>query len=171
MMNFIIFRFYNEKKKMTNLDQTQGLLKTIILNQRKDEIIDLCKVFNARAMLRLNRRSFEKVSLKTIQNIANSISNKEYSFCNKSYDRACGQGHIETKSKWIIDIDEIGRNTNDMILFIERNCDPIGDKFITTIQTKNGIHLITYPFNTSQFKEKYPEIEIHKDNPTNLYIP
>ena len=33
----------------------------------------------------------------------------------------------------------------------------------------NGIHLITTSFNLQQFKEKYPDIDIHKNNPTLLY--
>ena len=41
----------------------------------------------------------------------------------------------------------------------------------THLETKNGSHLIVKPFNIQTFKYIYPEIEVHKDNPTNLYIP
>jgi len=37
--------------------------------------------------------------------------------------------------------------------------------------SKSGLHIITTPFNISEFNKKYTDIEIHKDNPTNLYIP
>ena len=31
--------------------------------------------------------------------------------------------------------------------------------------------IITKPFNLKQFKDKYPDIDVHKNNPTILYIP
>ena len=43
-------------------------------------------------------------------------------------------------------------------------------KYITNIPTKSGWHIITTPFNLQQFKEKYPDIDVHKNNPTILYI-
>ena len=104
-------------------------------------------------------------------NVANTMANDEYQFINKCHDRACGQGHNDKNKKWILDIDEVGRKTNDIILYIEREWEPIGVKYITMIPSKNGFHLITKPFNLSNFHKIYPNIEICKDNPTNLFIP
>ena len=42
---------------------------------------------------------------------------------------------------------------------------------IAYIPTKNGYHIITKPFNLKQFKDKYSDIDVHKNNPTILYIP
>jgi hypothetical protein len=39
------------------------------------------------------------------------------------------------------------------------------------VPTKNGIHLITNPFNLNAFKFGFPNIDVHKNNPTILYIP
>jgi hypothetical protein len=39
-------------------------------------------------------------------NIANSISNNEYSFIKKSYDRACGVCHNDKNKSRILDFDE-----------------------------------------------------------------
>jgi hypothetical protein len=50
---------------------------------------------------------------------------------------------------------------------------PVGDKVIAEIPTKNGVHLITRPFNLQEFKETFDgdwDI-IHKNNPTLLYCP
>ena len=46
-----------------------------------------------------------------------------------------------------------------------------GQKIYKKLTTKNGIHIITCSFNLQKFKQDYPEIEVHKDNPINLYIP
>ena len=43
-------------------------------------------------------------------------------------------------------------------------------KVIDVIDTLQGVHLITTPFNSKQFKETCKDlIDIHKDNPTLLY--
>jgi hypothetical protein len=124
----------------------------------------------------LNRRSFEKVAFKTLQNIANSMSNKEYSFVNKSYDRACGLGHNDKNKSWIIDIDKNELPFVDLIIESFQIVEPIGDKLIIKIPSKTGIHLITKPFNVLEFTnnlKKHVDIhlDIQKDNPTNLFIP
>ena len=71
----------------------------------------------------------------------------------------------------ILDIDT--KESVDVNLVIEAThyIEPIGTKCIALIETKNGYHLITKPFNSKVFGEKYPEIEIHKNNPTILYVP
>ena len=142
------------------------------LESRYDEIKKLCEIFNARAMLRLNKRSYRKTAFKSLQNIANTISNQEYQFVRKSYDRAVGQGHNDKNKKWILDID--GNYTGyyeSMLKQYLQQIEPIGSKHIIQLPTKNGTHLITKPFNLQQFKKDYPTIEVHKDNPINLYIP
>lgn len=48
---------------------------------------------------------------------------------------------------------------------------PEGEKVLMELPTKNGIHLITKPFDKREFNKKYPLVDIHKDNPINLYIP
>lgn len=176
--DFYYLQILQRKKENPQLESNSRVIKNYYidnvdyLENRYDEIKGVCDHFNARAMLRLNKRSYSKVAFKTMQNIANTMSNGEYSFIKKSYDRACGNGHNDKNKTWIIDID--GEFKDDwlleMIHFID-DCKPEGDKLVTQLPTKNGMHLITKPFNLRDFKKKYPEIDIHKDNPINLYIP
>jgi hypothetical protein len=42
---------------------------------------------------------------------------------------------------------------------------------MTFIKTKSGFHIITQPFNVMKFKQKYPDVDIQKKNPTLLYYP
>jgi bisphosphoglycerate-dependent phosphoglycerate mutase len=162
---------------MIDLEKTLRNIKpfniTKYLEKKYDEIKMLCNIFNARAMLRLNKRSYSKVAFKTLQNIANSMSNKEYSFIRKSYDRACGNGHNDKNKTWIVDIDNILDNAyiSDVIEFINNLNDYAENNVIAILPTKNGVHLITKPFNVNEFKKEYQDIDIHKDNPINLYIP
>lgn len=48
---------------------------------------------------------------------------------------------------------------------------PDGTKLIKTISTQNGKHIITKPFRLDAFKKTFPDIDVHKNNPTVLYIP
>jgi hypothetical protein len=46
-----------------------------------------------------------------------------------------------------------------------------GPKVEAIIPTKNGHHLITKRFDVQAFKEKYPDVDIQKKNPTLLFYP
>lgn len=185
--DFYYLQILQRKKENPELGSNSRVIKNYYITssdyllERYDEIKNLCEVFNARAMLRLNKRSFEKVGFKAMTNLANTMMNKEYKFLKASYDRACGLGHNDKNKTWIVDIDKNEVLWLEQILNSIRSCEPLGDKIIGQIPSKSGIHLITKPFNVMQFKNNftvelldykmgYIELEIHKDNPTNLYI-
>lgn len=176
--DFYYLQIIQRKKENSGLGSNSRIIKNYYvgsisyLESKYDEIKGICKLFNARAMLRLNKRSYKKVALSTMVNIANSISNNEYSFIKKSYDRACGVCHNDKNKSWILDFDEAVdiNNKTEVIDFIN-SLEPFGNKVLIELPTKSGIHLITKPFNLSTFSVKYPSISVHKDNPINLYIP
>ena len=180
--DFYFLQILQRKKENPQLGSNSRVIKNYYIKSiehlelRYQEIKDLCYMFNARASIRLNKRSFEKVAFKALQNIANSMSNKEYSFINKSYDRACGLGHNDKNKTWIIDIDKDELPYVDLIIESFQSVEPIGDKLITKIPSKIGLHLITKPFNVLEFNNNLKNhvdisLDIQKDNPTNLYIP
>ncbi len=146
------------------------------LDKKMPEIIALCKLFNARASIRLNKRSYKKVAFRTLQKVAGILANGEHSHLKTAYSKACGNGHNAGNAKsWIIDIDDFeepeqSKWLNDLQDYIN-DCRPEGNKILAKIPTKSGIHLITKPFDLQKFKNDYRNIDIHKDNPTNLYIP
>lgn len=148
-----------------------------------EEIKSLCEIFGARACLRLNRRSFEQVAFKSLENIANSFQTRNYKHISKQYDRACGLLNIERVKRWIVDIDKPHLEYIDAIIHAIDMCEPDGHKLLVVVPSKTGKHLITTPFNVIQFKQQLSLIlehkhqltdelllDIHKDNPTNLYI-
>jgi hypothetical protein len=49
--------------------------------------------------------------------------------------------------------------------------DQTPDKVVKKIPTPHWMHLITTPFDLQEFKKVYPEIDVHKNNPTILFIP
>jgi len=148
----------------------------------KPEVIELCKVFNARAGINLNKRSFEKTALQTLKLVTDNLINKNYDKINKAYSSACGKFSHDKNKKWIIDIDKEDLPFVNEIAVAIALCDSSGgSNYIAAIPSKTGLHLITTPFNTIQFKELLQDImlehdvilhlDIQKNNPTNLYIP
>lgn len=176
--DFYYLQIIQRKKENQNLGSNSRVIKSyyiksiVHLTDRYEEIKSLCRLFNARACIRLNKRSFEKVAFKSLSNVCNTLSNKDFSSLKGSYDRACGLGHNDPNKTWILDIDCVtSANFCQELEDLVNNSAPEGYKTLKYLNSKTGLHLITKPFDCRAFREKYPEIEIHKDNPTNLFIP
>lgn len=140
------------------------------LDKYKLEIITLCDEFNARAGICLNKRNSKMLSFEMMKLLAENIGNGYYNQLGGLWNTVCGQHYSDKDKKWLIDIDDLNYNCLELKEYIY-NQQPIGDKYITTIPTKNGIHYITKPFNMGEFGEKYSEFQVHRNNPTILYIP
>ena len=186
--DFYFLQILQRKKENPNLGSNSKVIKnyyiisTEQLIEKYDEIKSLCNMFNARASLRLNKRSFEKVAFKSLENFANVMQTKEYKHIMNCYDKACGLLNNEKQKKWIVDIDRNELVWLEQIINSVQESEPNGNKIIIQLPTRSGIHLITKPFNVIQFKENLKNelskyfmgeitIDIHKDNPINLYIP
>ena len=142
------------------------------LESKRDEIVGLCEMFNARAYINLNKKSYKQVSLKALAILAGKIANEDYNI-KSLYESACGQtGACDGFKTWIVDFDSKDLGELDRIKAIIDSIDPKGvDKIVETVPTRHGYHLITRPFNKKAFYEMYNEkIDIHDNNPTILYI-
>jgi len=149
-------------------------------DKNKDEIITLCNAFNARAYIHLNRRKWSSICLECLRHNAELIANSQYSGIKSSFETVIGRNNGESNGTktWIIDIDMNDLEVVNKIERIINSIEPV-DKTVTklmyTIPTKNGYHMITKPFNRSDFS-KYMQLQgdvpdIHTDNPTILFIP
>lgn len=149
------------------------------LHKQKDEIIQLADLFNARVGINLNKRSFYKTAFNTLQTIANQMHNKEFKYLYRSWNTSCGVHNGVDDKIWLLDVDlENGFTEKDAIKNAElvdfiNLAQPITNtnKVIANVPSKSGYHLITSGFDTRDFAKTFPNIEIHKNNPTNLYIP
>lgn len=146
------------------------------LNDHDDEIITLCHLFNARAYINLNRRSYKKVSFKMLTRLSEYLQTEEYPAVAALYASVCG-GFTGSKDKtWVVDIDTKNDAYVKTIKEELEALDPIENKILLEVPTKNGIHLITTPFNREIFinavrARELPPPDIHKNNPTVLYAP
>ena len=173
--DFYHCQIIKRKKEHPELRSNSYIVKTYYikkyeeLDYYRDEMIALAELHNARVQINLNRRSFEKMAFHTQKKIADQLMNKDYRSVRKAYNSCCGKYSNETDKKWIIDIDTKDSDFMEEIEELLHNRLDIHD-FIE-LPTKNGYHIITKPFNLQEFKKYYDNIDIHKNNPTILYIP
>ena len=139
------------------------------LERRYDEIKQLCEMFKARAYIHVQKQNHKDVSFNMMVELAQRLQNGQ---TNQKglFDSVVGQ--IKTQEKrWIVDVDETCFTSVLKVDKFLNTLRPEGNKVEALIPTKNGFHLITRRFDVQAFKEKYPNIDIQKKNPTLLYFP
>ena len=147
------------------------------LEKRYEEIKQLCEMFKARAYIHVQKQNHKDVSLNMMVALAQRI--QDGNLKQKGlFDSVVGQLKTHEK-RWIIDIDNVSTDSfaheeyyTSMREYINELQEEAGkDKNMDFVKTKSGFHIITQPFNVMKFKEKYPDIDIQKKNPTLLYYP
>lgn len=145
------------------------------LRVHKEEMMTLATVFNARVSINLNPRNFRKAAFHLLQKVAGQMVNEDWHSVPKAFDSVCGDYHSEMDKRWLIDIDEnqMNRYTQIQLDVMEIQKEITNKEYVILagIPSKSGCHLITNPFNLEKFSKLHPDIEIHKNNPTNLFIP
>lgn len=175
--DFYHLQIIKRKKENPEIGSNSYVIKTYYITSESHleklfpEIVNLCEFNNARACINLNRRSFERMAFHVLKKVTDQIMNKDFKSARKAYESVCGEYAAESEKKWIIDIDNFDESLDREVQMYISSLQPIGSKVVANIPTKNGHHLICSPFRLDEFKQKYPELDIHKDNPTILYIP
>jgi hypothetical protein len=182
---FYFVQVIQRSKENPDLGKNNNLVKAYYvysleyLDKKFPEMVKLAEVFNARIYIHLNRRNAYNIALELMEDLAHNIRGNHLKTLDKSYSSVCGKHHSEKDKTWIIDVDNIDaenagiiiqRYVTEILEFVD-TLEPIGNKDVCVLETKNGYHLITRPFNSQKFSEVYPDIQIHKNNPTILYIP
>ena len=182
--DFYHLQIIKRKKDHPEIGSNSLVIKTYYIKSEdhlakvEPEIIAMCDFHGARACINLNRRSFEKMAFHTLKKVTDQIMNKDFKSVRKAYESVCGAYANESNKKWIIDIDNIsidGFNHQDSMIqlrsrIIELQIEAGHLQSMNFIRTKSGIHIISTPFNLQKFREEFPDIDVHKDNPTILYI-
>jgi uncharacterized protein YycO len=103
------------------------------------------------------------------------MQNKDFFSVKNAYDSVCGVFQSEIDKRWLIDIDKedlpIYEEIKAKVIELQSIITNREYKILAELPTKSGMHIITNPFNLDQFNKVYPNIQIHKNNPVNLYIP
>ena len=142
------------------------------LERLKPEIISICNAVNARAYIHPTKRSFNEVADECLRATTEMYLCRDNHVGLKGvYSTACGKSYISKDKKFVIDLDdEDVSKAAQIVEYIEFHCEPFGTvKYQYRVPTLHGIHIITSPFNTQKFGLEFPNIDVHKNNPTLLY--
>jgi hypothetical protein len=108
---FYFIQIFKRRKDNPELDKNNKVIDSFYVysesqfNSLSSKIIDICDRNNARAYIRLNRRSDKKIALNLLAKLATRIANNEYKV-RDLYDHVVGETHSEENKTWIVDIDD-----------------------------------------------------------------
>lgn len=182
---YMLYVFKRKKDQATDKANHQSVrtIKTYCvdsieyLENRYDEVKQLCELFKARAYIHIQKQNHNDVSLNMMVALAERIRNGQTNQKNL-FDSVVGQ--LKTYEKrWIVDIDDVSIDAfahNPKQIEIRSYINELQQEAgqsqeMTFIRTREGFHIITAPFNLQKFKQRYPEIDVQKKNPTLLYLP
>lgn len=177
--DFYFCQIVKRKKENKELGSNSYIAKTYFiksledLDKNKEEMILLANYHNARVCINLNKRSFRKTAFNTLKKISDQLLNQDYPNVRRAYNSVCGMQNNSDKL-WLIDIDEKGEKGEELVESVVNETafyPPLGFKYVAKVETKNGFHVISKPFNMELFSRDFPNIEVHKNNPTILYVP
>lgn len=165
---------FSENVKSVRVLKSYYVYDVEYLEKKKEEIINLCEENKAMAYININARSAEAVGFKMMKEVADALYNRQFKSIRKLYDSCCGQICSAKEKLWTVDID-CGENigyAQEVAHYINSQ-QPLedADKIKLVVNTRHGLHLLTKPFDRRNFNKEFPDIDLHKDNPTILYFP
>lgn len=132
-----------------------------------DTIALLCERNNVRAYTRLTPRSRKQVAKQVLTHVVQRVLDEHYDALWHVYGSACGKTPLHGRKMWLWDVDEPTGRSEDLCLKMSE----LG-VFRARIPSRQGYHIITPGFDVRKLSEfDITGIFLHKDNPTNLYIP
>ena len=183
---FYMLQILKRKKENPQMKGDSIPVKTVYIYKKgqllelKKDLIHLAEYENARIYINLNVKSFKKCACLTLAEMAKRIGNDDFHKPYKVFDSVAGSSGSCRDPRWIYDVDWADVLENDTeeerAKFLNEmrerfaNIEPVGDKFVDIIPTKNGVHVVTKAFNPTLTGKLYPKVSLHKNNPTLVYI-
>ena len=178
---FYFIQIIKRRKDNPDMDRPETIIREYFvdnqeyLDKKEESIIELCELHNARATIRLNKRSYKKCAHQMLIELAHKLLAGQYKSIKSMFSSVAGKYSADKDKKWILDIDvgdiDFGDpHTMEELRHSMIKHKPEGDKFIKILKSKTGYHVVVKPFDMREFKKDYPTIDIQKDSFTNLYI-
>lgn len=137
----------------------------------------LCDATNVRACTRLAPRSYRRVGATFTKMVVEAALTDNFAGMKSLYARACGVTSPNERL-WLWDFDEIDGAATMLATRIRGYVGGGLPVLLETIPSRRAFHLITTPFDVREIGHRMPDsgyvlpnVQLHKDNPTNLYIP
>ena len=186
--DFYIIEIIKRRKENPTLETGSVHINNYFITSMKEldkympDIKAICDATNSRAYINLNSRSFKMIALHMNKKIGEILVSGDYKYARKAYISEV-HSHTNQKDKlWVVDVDWVDMisSFNKEGKYVYSELESLVMKLqeetgvepnIVKVPTKNGVHLISKPFNLKKFKEVYPLIDVHKNSPTLLMIP
>ena len=142
------------------------------LDKYEEEIKTICETFGMRAYASVNYKSEKQVMLDTCAEYARRIAMHDYKKPQAIFESCSGKYVAKDNKCWIVDCDECDSFSGEYICVKEivEECTSKYDRnIIAEFPTRNGMHLITHPFNVKQFREKCEACDVKFNHLTLLY--
>ena len=178
----IIRRAKDDRENMTSNNfvvRTVYIQRPGQLLELRDDLVRQARMFKARIYINLNVKSFRRCTLDCIAELAKRVRDDNYQKPYRVFDSVAGAAGCTGQKRWVVDVDWDGvPETEDRDIYLSELEQYINslqpetepDKVVARIPTKNGVHLITSPFNLGDFRMSvYGAIDVHKNNPTLLW--
>lgn len=133
----------------------------------KPGIISLCELYNARAYINLNGKLQKPITINILTNITEGLKSNNFQCHNLFYS---SMDQVLPRNKvWVLDCDDTSINKLENIIKVVngRKTGSTNGAVITALPTPNGFHLLTHPFDKSEFQ--IPNVEVKTNSPTLLY--
>lgn len=179
--DFYVVQILKRRRENPEMKKAQKLIHTFYLycqedfSELRDKIINLCQEHNARAYIRMNRRSLMKIALHvqkiildaTIKGTVDSLKSVQ-----KAYLKACGKySNAGEDKKWIIDVDTKDETFMSKVKQHLISVLPENRKILAIIPTPNGYHIVVQPTNPNifLFEDHIESEDVKKEANTILY--
>jgi hypothetical protein len=160
-----------DRSKRTAGSNRVRVLRTFYHRSRDDfwrrwpVIKELCDQTGVRAYTRLSPRSYAKVGKLFAARVIEHALAGNFNGLAYAYASACGCV-TPNKKLWLLDVDDLASWAD----FHNDDAFPLTQ--VAAIPSRKGLHVVVTPFDTKTFMPRLPAgVSVHKDNPTNLYIP
>ncbi len=134
--------------------------------EQADQIRKCCNYFKARAYFRPTPRSFRMVGAMFTRHIVEQALTQNWEGMRHGYSHCVGVTPAKTQKIWVWDVDHMSETD------LTRAFAGLPE-LVMVVPSKKGRHFLTRPF---EYPKQLPigfgnEAVLHRDNPTNLYIP
>lgn len=177
--DFYFIQIFKRRKDNPYMNKDQIVIQNFYIDSWDDFdfklplIIKICDSENARAYIRVNKRNYNHLAKHMLKRVVDIVFTENCKSLRNAFDSVAGEFHSDPDKKWIVDVD----NDKDVPFgdlcstLIQLQKDAKREPIMIYIPTKNGLHIITRPFNLVVFKKPFPNIDVHKDNCLLLYCP
>lgn len=132
-------------------------------DSQKEQIIDVCNYHRARAYLRPSPRSFRIVGMAFARQVLDQSLSGNWEGLRHGYSSCCGKNRRKEGKVWTFDFDTF--EDSEVSEFLESRI------WSLRVPSRKGFHILTAPFDRRLVRLGGYDVELHYDNPTNLYIP